>query len=368
MSHIQRLSTPVSSQAAMVTPGIATPRLNLGLRVGWLSVLAAGLVAMFLLNLVVGSVNIPLDDIVRVLLGGEASKDTWTNIILKIRLPEALTAMLAGAALSVSGLMMQTFFRNALADPYVLGISSGASMGVALVVMGVGSAGGTLLAGIGLTGDLLITAAAAAGASVTLLIVLVVARRIQNNAMLLIIGLMFGYFTGSLVSMLLYFTITERIQVFVNWSFGTFSGVTWGQMPVFIPPIVAGLTLALLLAKSLNALLPGETYARSMGLNIGRARLAIILATALLAGTVTAFCGPVGFIGIAVPHLCRGLFRTSDHRNLIPATILLGGIAALVAALMAELPGSNIVLPLNAVTALMGAPVVLWVLLRQKKF
>ncbi|MDX1992467.1 MAG: iron ABC transporter permease [bacterium] len=329
--------------------------------------LGIALVAMFLLSVALGSVNIPLNEIVRVLLGGEASRDSWTNVILVVRLPKALTAALAGAALGVSGLMMQTLFRNPLADPFVLGINSGASLGAALVVLGTGTVGGTLLAGFGLGGDFLLAFSAAAGAGAVMMIVLLVARRVQSSVTLLVMGLMFGYLTSALVSLLLYFNLPERVQAFTNWSFGSFGGVTWGQMQVMLPVIGIGLLLALVLVKPLNALLLGEVYARSMGLNVRRARIGIVLTTALLAGTVTAFCGPVAFLGLAVPHLTRGLFNTSDHRLLVPGTILMGALVALIASLIAGMPGSRMVLPLNAVTALLGAPVVMWVILRQQQ-
>ena len=341
-------------------------RINLGLRPNLLLLLFAGLVAVFLLSLAVGSVEIPLDQIIRVLLGGEAERTAWTNIVLKFRLPKALTAMLAGMALGVSGLMMQTFFRNPLAGPFVLGVSSGASLGVAVVVLSTGTVGGLLLAGLGLSGDLLLALAAGIGAGSTMVLVLLVSVRIQSSMTLLILGLMFGYLVSALVSLLLYFAVPERIQAYINWTFGTFGGVTWDQLPILAGIVSVGLVLAFLLTKSLNALLLGENYARSLGLNVFMARIGIVSSTALLAGVVTAFCGPIGFIGIAVPHLCRSLFNTSDHRLLVPGTILMGAIVALVASLIAEVPGNNLVLPLNAVTALIGAPIVIGVILRQR--
>ncbi len=359
------LQTPLAVAAKPAQPTIfMMPRFRWGL---WASLLIL-LISIFLLSLAIGSVSIPLDEIVRVLSGGEASRPAWTNIILKFRLPKALTAIFAGAALSVSGVLMQTFFRNPLADPFTLGISSGASLGVALVVLSTGTIGGAVFAGLGLIGDFGLAAAASIGAGLTMLLVLVVARRITSSTTLLILGLMFGYATGAVVSFLMYFSIPERLQAFSNWGAGTFSGVTWTQMLILMPAVSLGLILALMLAKSLNALLPGETYARSMGLNLARTRLGIIITAGLLAGTVTAFCGPIGFLGVAVPHLCRILFKTADHRTLIPAAILLGAVAALLAALIAEVPGSELVLPLNAVTAFFGAPVVMLILLngRQK--
>ncbi|MCL4880452.1 MAG: iron ABC transporter permease [Anaerolineae bacterium] len=337
-----------------------------GMRGALLIILLAGLVAVFLLNIATGSVDIPLNNIVKILLGGEADKAIWETIVVKFRLPKAVTAMLAGAGLSVAGLQMQTLFRNPLADPFVLGISSGASLGVALVVMSAGTVGATLIAELGLLGNFTTAAAASLGALLVLVVVLFVARKVESSVTLLIVGLMFGYTTGAAVSLLMYFSITERIQAYINWTFGSFDGVTWEQMRVFAPVILLGVTLAYVQTKPLNALLLGEAYARSMGVNIQRTRLLIIVSTALLAGTITAFCGPIGFIGVAVPHLCRSLFSTSDHRTLIPATLMMGAGLALGADLIAQMPGSQVVLPLNAVMALLGAPIVTWVILRQR--
>jgi iron complex transport system permease protein len=343
----------------------STP-LNLGWRPLVLILLLAGLIGVFLVSLAMGSVHIPLDQIITVLLGGEADKASWTNIVLKFRIPRVLTAALAGAALGVSGLMMQTFFRNPLAGPFVLGISSGASLGVALVVLSAGSASGVLLAGLGLSGDLLLATAAALGSGATMLLVLLVANRVQSSMTLLILGLMMGYLVSALVNLLLYFAIPERIQAYISWTFGSFRGVTWNQMPILAGGVLIGLLIAVALVKSLNALLLGEGYARSLGVNLRLTRMALVSATAILAGTVTAFCGPIGFVGIAVPHLCRSLFNTSDHRLLVPGTVLMGALVAVIAGLIAEVPGAELVLPLNAVTALIGAPVVIVVILRQR--
>jgi iron complex transport system permease protein len=329
--------------------------------------LIVGLIAVFLLSLSLGSVSIPLEQIVTILFGGSAEKASWATIVLKFRLPKAITAALAGAALSASGLQMQTLFRNPLADPFVLGISSGASLGVALVVLVAGVAGGSsLLAGVSLVGDVSLALASIIGSALVLLLVMAVARRVQSTMTLLILGLMFGYATSALVSVLLYFSIAERIQAYISWTFGSFGGVTWSQLQVFGPVVVVALIFSHLLVKPLNALLLGETYARSMGLNVRLARLGVIATSASLAGVVTAFCGPIGFLGIAVPHLCRSLFHTSDHRLLMPAVVVLGGILAVAADILAQLPGSQLMLPLNAVTALLGAPVVTWVILRQR--
>ena len=342
------------------------PRLNLGIKPMVLVVLLVVLIGMFVLALAAGSVTIPLDQTMTVLLGGEPERASWANIILKVRLPKAVTAILAGAALSVSGLMMQTLFRNPLASSDVLGINSGASLGVALVVLSTGAGTGTLLSGISFISDVGLAAAAMIGAGLTLAIILFIARQVENSLTLLILGLMIGSLTFALVSLLIYFSIPERIQAYINWGFGTFGSVTWSQIPILAAAIIAGLMLSWALGKTLNTLLLGETYAISLGLNVRLSRLLIIVATALLTGTVTAFCGPVSFIGIAVPHLCRSLLNTSDHRVLIPGTILTGGIVALIVALIAEMPGNTIILPLNAVMALFGAPAVIWIILRQR--
>ena len=359
------LETSEIGERSSLTRGLG---LAPGLLLAGLALIA---LAVFLLSLAVGSVRIPIDEIVAVLLGGDASKPAWATIVLKFRLPKALTAMLAGAALSVSGLQMQTLFRNPLAGPFVLGISSGASLGVALTVLlagvAVGLGGSTsLLAGISLAGDTSLALSAIAGSGLVLLLVMSVARKVQSGMTILILGLMFGYTTSALVSVLIYFSVAERIQAYISWTFGSFGGVTWRQLQVMAPAIVLGLAGGHLLMKPLNALLLGETYALSLGLNVGRVRLGVIGSSAVLAGVVTAFCGPIGFLGIAVPHLCRSLLHTSDHRLLLPAVSFMGATLALGADIIAGLPGSQLTLPLNAVTALLGAPVVIWVILRQR--
>lgn len=348
------------------TQAITLP--NVGRRTLILLILLAVTTGLFLLNVTTGSVEIPLGQVVKIIAGMDAEKRTWEIIVMKFRLPKAITASLAGAALAVAGLQMQTLFRNPLADPFVLGINSGASLGVALVVLSAGSAGlgATLVNGLDLRGDIGLATAASLGAGVVLALVMAVARRVHSTMTLLILGLMFSYITGSLVSLLMYFAITERIQAFINWGFGSFGTVTWSQMHVFAPVVGIGLLLALALSKQLNALLLGEVYARSMGMNVRRARIGIIVSGAMLAGVVTAFCGPIAFIGVAVPHLTRILMGTSDHRVGLPANILMGASLALIADLVAQMPGSQTVLPLNAVTALIGAPIVAWVILRQR--
>ncbi len=328
--------------------------------------LSMGLVAAFAASLALGSVSIPLNNIVTILMGGEGARASWTTIVMNFRLPKAITAALAGAALSVSGLLMQTLFRNPLADPYVLGISSGASLGVALVVLVTASAGVSLFSGLTLVGDVGLITAASIGAAAVMAIIAIIARRVRHTMTLLILGLMIGYMTGSLVSILIHFSIPDRIQTYINWTFGTFGGVTWSQMPLFSAVILIGLLTAYWVAKPLNAFLLGETYARSMGVDVRRARIGILAASSILAGVVTAFCGPIGFLGVAVPHLCRILLRTSDHRVALPAAALMGASLALIADMIAQVPGGQVILPLNAITALIGAPVVVWVILSRR--
>lgn len=350
-----------------MTTAIETPWPRLGLRTVVLVGLIGALVVAFLLSLALGSVAIPLDNVVRILLGGTPDKATWADILWKFRLPKALTALLAGGALAVSGLQMQTLFRNPLADPYILGVSSGASLGVALVLLGAGAAATKVVGSLGLYGDLGLVLAASLGSALVLGLVLLVAQRVQSTLTLLILGLMFGYLTSALVSLLVYFSLPERVQVFSLWSAGSFGGVTWSQHWVFAPVIGVGLLVSHLLPKSLNALLLGDTYARSLGVNVVQTRRWIILCASLLAGTATAFCGPIGFLGVAVPHLCRTLFNTADHRVLVPTSMLLGGTIALLADMIAQLPGSQTVLPVNVVTSLFGVPVIIWMLLRQQQ-
>lgn len=351
------------AETLTVSTETAWPRL--GLRPLALLGMLAMLAGAFILSLAFGSVRIPLDQVLTIIFGGEATRATWSTIVYDFRLPKALTATLAGAALGVSGLQMQTLFRNPLADPFVLGVSSGASLGVALVILTIGAANTTLLAVAGLLGNLSLVAAACLGAGAVLALVLTLARRVQSSVTLLILGLMIGYLTSAVVSLLLYFSIAERIQAYIAWSFGSFGGVTWGQLRVLAPTILLGLLLAFALTKALNALLLGEAYAQSMGLNIRRARVGIVAGSAVLAGAVTAFCGPIAFLGIAVPHLCRALLRSADHRVLLPATAMVGATCALCADLAAQAPGADVVLPLNAITALIGAPVVVWIILRR---
>jgi len=341
---------------------------KLGLRT-WIVVLLIVILAVaFILSLTLGSVHIPPEQVLRILTGGEPDKASWTDVIFKFRLPKAVTAMLVGAALSIAGLQMQTLFRNPLADPFILGVSSGASLGVALVVLGTGAGGASaFITGLNAFGDLSLAVAASMGAGAVLGAVLIVSRRVQNTITLLILGLMFGYLTNAIVSLLIYFSQPERVQAFSLWAAGSFGGVTWNQMRVFSPVILSGLFISYVMIKPLNALLLGDEYARSLGLNVRRARFWIILSASLLAGVSTAFCGPVWFVGVAVPHVARSLLNTADHRALLPASMLMGASFALVADVIAQSPGSQFVLPLNVIMSLFGVPIILWVILRQKQ-
>ncbi len=328
---------------------------------------AIAAVALFLLELILGSVNIPLKDVLKVFVGIEPAKASWKTIITVFRLPRALTSCLAGAGLAVCGLQMQTLFHNPLAGPSILGIGSGASLGVALVVLTATTTDASMfLDGLGIGGEAAIVIASGAGAAAVLLVFLAVSRRLKSVVTLLILGLLFGYATNAVVSILMHFSISERIQAYINWTFGSFSGTTWSQLLIFIPVSLATMAVVFISSKSLNGLLLGETYARSMGLHIKRTRVLLIATTAVLTGTITAFCGPIGFLGVAVPHLARSILNTSNHRILLPASALLGALMALFADLVSHLPGTAIVLPLNAVTALIGAPVVGWVIMRSR--
>jgi len=323
-----------------------------------------GLVAVFGLALVLGSVLIPVDQVVMILLGGEPERRAWETIVIDIRLPRAITAALAGAALAVAGLQMQTLFRNPLAGPFTLGITSGASLGVALLTLAGAGPAGAFASGLGLGATFGVTVAAALGAAAVATLVLVLAARVRSTVTVLVVGLMVGFTTGSVVSLLIWFADPERISAFVRWGFGTFRTTTWDELTIFAPVVLIALVATAASAKVLNALLLGERYAESMGVGIRRARIGVVVTASALAGTVTAFAGPIGFLGLAVPHLARGMLDTNDHRILVPASILLGAGVALVAEIVAQVPGNDVTLPINAVTALLGAPVVVFVLLR----
>ncbi len=344
----------------------AFPSLNL--RKPALFALVVLLAVVFVVSLAAGSVSIPMDNVVRVLTGGQADRDTWRTIVLAFRLPKALTALLAGAALGIAGLQMQTLFRNPLADPFVLGVSSGASLGVALMVLGTTAASAAVFGRVARFGDVGLVTAASLGAAGVFALIMAIARRVQSMVTLLVLGLMIGYATSAAVSLLIYFSAPEQIAAFTAWSFGSFGGVTWQQLRVFLPVCVVVLAGSLTVSKPLNALLLGENYARSMGLNVRAARWWVTASASVLAGAVTAFCGPVGFIGVAVPHLCRALFRTSDHRILTPAVMLMGAILAILFDLIAQMPGAGFTLPLNVVASFIGAPLIVWIIVRRRSF
>jgi iron complex transport system permease protein len=316
-------------------------------------------------NVCLGSVMIPIGDVVGSFFGSGDVDPVISGIVLDFRFPRALTALLAGAALAASGLMMQTVFRNPLADPFVLGVNSGASLGVAVVLLLLAPSGVALTQNLQFSGHLLVVFAATGGAAAVLAVLLVFAQRVDVMS-LLILGLMISYGIGSLVSILMFYSMAERLQSFFSWSFGNFGNITWSQFRVFAPVVMLGLGALFPLFKILDAFLLGERYAKSMGVRVKSARILILGSASLLAGVVTGFCGPIGFLGIAAPHFCRFLFRTAEHRILVPASMLVGGLVALVADLIAKAPGLESTLPLNAVTALIGAPVIMVALLKQR--
>lgn len=318
----------------------------------------------FITDLMTGSVPIPAGEIIRILWSGESDNQAWVYIVEKIRLPKALTAILVGCGLSVGGLQMQTLFRNPLAGPSELGITSGASLGVAAVMLsGGGSAGIAAIHQLGLSGSWLVAAMASLGASLIFLIVIFMAGRLKDHVVMLIVGVMISTLTMSLISIWQYFSQPEQLQAYIFWTFGSLGGVMGAQLVVLAVAVASGILLAFVSSKALNTLLLGEEYAQSMGLTIGRTRLLILLSTCLLTGSITAFCGPVGFIGIAVPHITRSLFNTSDHRILIPSTCLTGALVMLICDILTQLPGFQSILPVNVVTALFGAPVVIWIII-----
>ncbi|MFT4032091.1 MAG: iron ABC transporter permease [Siphonobacter sp.] len=328
-----------------------------------LSILTGLAVFCFLLNLTLGSVAIPFKEVVRILLHGESADTAWLFIVEKIRIPKAITAVLVGWALSISGLQIQTLFRNPLAGPSELGITAGAGLGVAVIMLGSGSATSLYaIRQLGLSGSWLLIAAASIGAALVLLLVLLIAGRIRDNVVLLIVGVMVGTITLSIISIWQYFSQPEQLQEYLLWTFGSLGGVVDEQLWVLTGVVLGGLLIAYASSKALNTLLLGNQYARSMGLTVGRTRTLILLSTSLLTGSITAFCGPIGFIGIAVPHLTRSLLNTANHRLLIPASGLIGTILMLVCDSIAQLPDTQSVLPINVVTSLFGAPVVIWMI------
>ncbi|MDX1364468.1 FecCD family ABC transporter permease [Arenibacter latericius] len=323
------------------------------------------LLTCFLVNISFGSVSIPFTEVVHAILGKATEKASWAYIIWDYRIPKSLTAILVGSGLALSGLLMQTLFRNPLAGPFVLGISSGASLGAAILIMGASLFNGIFTFGI--VNDISLALASSIGSFIVLLAVMVVASKIKDTMALLIIGLMFGSLTAAVVSVLSYFSTAEKLQQYIYWSFGSLGNLSWQQLLLLFIITVIGLTISILSIKPLNSLLLGENYARSMGVNIKRSRYSIIIATGLLAGGATAFAGPIAFIGLAVPHLTRQIFNTTDHRILLPAVMVYGAILMLICDTIAQWPASANVLPINAITSIIGAPIVIWLLVRKRK-
>ncbi|SFF26734.1 iron complex transport system permease protein [Flavobacterium xueshanense] len=323
------------------------------------------MIFLFLINISLGSVSIPVKDVFRSLTGENASKETWEYIIINYRLPKATAAILVGMGLSISGLLMQTLFRNPLAGPYVLGLSSGASLGVAIVILGA-----TLLPPFLAT--LLLSSygiilASSLGSFTVLLAVLAVSHRLRDTMAILIVGLMFGSLTSAIVGTLTYFSTAEQLQKFTFWSLGNLGNLSWTSISLLSIFVAIGLLLSLLSIKPLNSLLLGENYAKSLGLNYKKSRLIIIFATSILAGSITAFAGPIAFIGLAVPHIAKLVFQTSNHTILFWSTILFGAIIMLICDSISQLPGSDFTLPINAVTSIFGAPIVIWLLISKRK-
>ena len=337
--------------------------------------LMLGIVVLLVVNLLLGSVKIPVTDVCRILfsqlstLNSQLSTENeiWRNIIFSSRLPQALTAIVAGAGLAVSGLQMQTVFRNPLAGPSVLGISNGSALGVAFVVLLSGKLGGVALSRLGYLGDAAMSVAAIIGALAVMLLILWVSQKVKGNVTLLIIGVMIGYLANAIIGVLKFLAPEEDVKSFVVWGLGSFSRVSGDEMMLFIGLMCVLLPLTYLLVKPMNLLLLGDRYAANLGLNIRRSRMLVIISSGVLVAIVTAYCGPIMFIGLAVPHLARALFRTSDHRILMPATALCGSALALVCNIIARMPGFEGALPVNSVTALVGAPVIAMVLFHKRK-
>jgi iron complex transport system permease protein len=321
--------------------------------------------ACFLINLSLGSATIPLKDVFNSLIGNTINNQQWSYIITDYRLPKALTAVLVGSGLGISGLLMQTLFRNPLAGPFVLGISSGASLGVAFAILGASLFSSTLTLILMSKWGLVI--AASIGSFFVLLLVTLISIRVRDTMAILIIGLMFASITAAIVSVLAYFATAEQLQQYIFWGFGSLGNLSWDELMVLFIVFIIGILLSIFSIKALNTLLLGENYAKSLGLNIKQSRLLIILSTSLLAGTITAFAGPIAFVGLAIPHITRQLFNTANHKVLIPAVFLLGAIIMLICDSIAQLSTSDFLLPINAITSLIGAPVVIWLLVRKRK-
>jgi iron complex transport system permease protein len=322
-------------------------------------------VFLFLLNISLGSVAIPVKDVFNSLIHGTCSKESWNYIILNYRFPKAIVSILVGIGLSVSGLLMQTLFRNPLAGPYVLGLSSGASLGVAFVILGASllpiSLSEWFVSSFG------IIIASSLGSFIVLISVLVIAKRLRDTMAILIVGLMFGSLTSAIVGSLTYFSSAEQLQKFTFWSLGNLGNLTWNSIVILTCCVALGLLLSVFSIKPLNSLLLGENYARSLGINYKKTKYIILFATSILAGSITAFVGPIAFVGLAVPHIAKLVFQTSDHKILFWSTLLFGAILMLICDSITKIPGTDIVLPINAITSILGAPIVIWLLVRKRK-
>ena len=323
------------------------------------------LMVLFFVNISLGSVSIPFEDIFKAISGSSTTKESWETIILNFRLPKAITAIIVGSGLSICGLLMQTLFRNPLAGPFVLGISSGASLGVAILILGSSVFGGFLLSSSISNWSLPI--AASLGAFLVLSAVIIAANKVRNTMSILIIGLMFGSLTSAIISVLAYFSEADKIQQYLFWSFGSLGNLSWNEIVVFAIIYIIGILGTFAVIKPLNSFLLGENYAKSLGINIKKNRNIVLLITSILTGVITAFSGPIAFVGLAVPHIARMIFTTSNHKILIPAVLILGAIVLLICDSIAQLPTSEFTLPINAITSLFGAPIVIWLLIRKKK-
>jgi len=321
----------------------------------------------FFLNLILGTISIPVNSVWNILWGSGDEPIIWKNIILKTRFPQTLTALMAGAGLSISGLQMQTLFRNPLAGPSELGISSGASLGVAFIILLSGSIAGTAMSSLGFFGEVAVTVAAVAGAMAVMAIIIAISQRVRGNVILLIIGVMIGYIATAIIGVLKFFSNEEDVRAYVIWGLGSFSKVSGNQVHTFVLLMTFLIPMSFLFIKTLNLMLLGDGYARNLGLNVKRARLSVITCSCVLTAIVTAYCGPIVFLGLAVPHLCKAIFVTSDHRILMPAVTLTGASLALLCNLIARMPGFEGALPINSVTALIGAPIVISVLFGKRR-
>lgn len=330
-------------------------------------ILIVAIILLMVVNLLIGSVRIPVADVCRILLGDLTESEIWQNIIWKSRLPQVLTAVVAGAGLAVSGLQMQTVFRNPLAGPSVLGISNGSALGVAFVVLMSGKIGGVALSRLGYFGDAAMSVAAIVGALAVMLLIVWISQKVKGHVTLLIIGVMIGYLANAIIGVMKFLSPEEDVKAFVVWGLGSFSRVSGDEMLLFVVLMCILLPLSFLLVKPMNLLLLGDRYAANLGLNIRKARMLVIVCSGVLVAIVTAYCGPIMFVGLAVPHLARAIFRTSDHRMLMPATALSGAALALACNFIARMPGFEGALPVNSVTALVGAPVIAAVLFSRRK-